>query len=160
MQNEDVFNARLAKECRKLKPDVFPRKVAEKYQVGISDFYFVRGGRIAFAESKFVKSRPKGKHMLLSHVFTGPQQTFLKEAAAGGALSFGIIGLDYCKSIRVVPLSLIPKSGNWSADEYRDLITTTRCFPYWDVASMVTYMFGERVPYPTVEEPLEEMAEL
>lgn len=114
MRNEDAFNSFLSDRFKRLRPNTYALKMAEKFHVGIPDFLLLRGGRCVFVESKFLENSPGARSKkALRHEFQGPQISFLLDAAIAGAKCYGVIGLDYTRSLRIVPVHLIPHGGNW-----------------------------------------------
>ena len=148
MRDEDAFNAWLSSQLGKLKPSVLGRKVAEKYHIGVPDFYLIKGGQIAFVESKIMRVRPAGKHKVLNRPFTGPQLTFLSEAELAGAKCYGLVALDWARSMVVIPQSAIPTTGNWKGAEWIAQPACVRRFGFDEVPRMVAHLFGINIPAP------------
>lgn len=108
MRTENEFNAKLGSLLKQQK-DLFFRKLSDKYQVGMSDFLLIKKGRPVFIECKF-KKELKGS---LSHPFSGPQISFMKQAAIGGAESYGLLWVDSISKMILVHELQIPSSGTF-----------------------------------------------
>lgn len=114
MKTENEFNAWLGNNIRKLEPKgFFLLKVAEKYHIGISDFFIWYGGSCAAIETKFVREMPKKTGKVLKHDFDGTQITFLKRVASTGNPAWGLVAIHEEKRMVLVPFSSIPEDGNW-----------------------------------------------
>lgn len=115
MKTENEFNAWLGNNIRKLEPyGFFLLKVAEKYHIGISDFFIWHGGSCAAIETKFVREMPKKTGKVLKHDFDGTQMTFLRRVANTGNPAWGLVAIHEEKRMVLVSYRHIPEEGNWS----------------------------------------------
>lgn len=139
MRTENEFNAKLGKDLRKLEPSgTMTLKVAEKYHIGVCDFFIWRNGRCAAVEVKFVRELPKRNGKVLGHEFDGPQISFLKRIAASGSPAWGLIAIHEVKKIVLVPARDIPPEGNWQGS----IPDTFRSYQYNDTLPLVDWIFS------------------
>ena len=118
MKTEGQFNAHLGKELTKLSPAVNYLKVADKFQIGISDFLIWYRGKTLAAECKFVTQLPKPESNLLKHSFSGAQKTFLESMCLSGNMAIGIVGIDELQTFYTFPWTDIPPDGNWKTEDF------------------------------------------
>jgi hypothetical protein len=144
MKNEDAFNAKLGKEIRKrVDSGTYCLKMAEKFHIGIADFQLVRAGQTVVFEAKFIaQPLPARATKVLKHPFTGPQITYLRGMNNAGAKTYGVIGMNDTKMIKVLPSHMIPAGGNWSLEDWGTFHHNIRLYDFWDVVEMVDYMFN------------------
>jgi len=145
MKTENEFNAWLGKHLRMLEPKgFFTLKVAEKYHIGVSDFFIWHGGQCASVEVKFIKSMPLRGGNVLKHEFDGKQQTFLKRVSAAGNPAWGLIAVHDQKKMVLIPNGHLPESGNW-----KGAITDAHCFEfsYGDWKRLAYQLFGKEPPH-------------
>lgn len=121
MRNESDFNRFLAKEFRKLSPNLHFLKASDKFTAGVSDFIIWYHRASIALESKFISKWPSNNSLLLRHPFTGAQQTFLESVYLTGNKGFGIVGIGEDKSFIVIPEDQIPRSGNWNVEEFKNM---------------------------------------
>lgn len=138
MTTENDFNRKLSTYLKAYSKVVFTRKLSDKYQVGMSDFMIIHGGKTAFVESKW-KKELKGP---LAHPFSGAQVSFMKQAANAGALCFGLIGIQSEAKMVLIPSHGIDASGN-----YRDVTDVYNAFSKFPItkdglAGVLECMFG------------------
>ena len=139
MKTENEFNAWLGNNIRKLEPHgFFLLKVAEKYHIGISDFFIWHGGSCAAIETKFVREMPKKNGKVLKHEFDGKQVTFLHRVANTGNPAWGLVAIHEKKKIVAVPYRDIPADGNWCGD----VPDNFRSFKYDEIPSLLKWVFG------------------
>jgi len=138
MKTENEFNAFIGKEIRKLEPHGYLLlKVAEKYHIGVPDFFLWHNKSCAAIEAKFVREMPKRGGLVLKHAFDGRQVGFLRRVAATSNPAWGIIAIHEEKRIVALPYNQIPDSGNWNGTLPEDF----RSYHYDQVADLAGYFF-------------------
>ena len=119
MNTENQFNTYLGKELMKLSTTVDFMKASDKYQVGVSDFLLWSEGVSTVLEVKFIKEWPKRESSkILSHIFSGPQLTFMHRKEVVGTKAFGLIYHKGEDTMYLIRSTIIPESGNWSMGDF------------------------------------------
>lgn len=139
MKNEDAFNHWLSKELKTFRPDVMALKMAEKFHIGVADFMFVKGGKVVYVETKFLREPPTSKNTVLKHPFSGAQLTFLRNMQKAGARCFGAVGLGYADEILIFTYDELPMWGNWSLAAWQD--AKAEAFHFDHLERMLDYLF-------------------
>ncbi len=145
MRNENELNASLSRIWRSHERDGFLAvKVAQKYHIGVSDFFIWHKGLCAAVETKFVLTLPP-RALVLKHAFQGPQLNFLRRVKqSGGAPSYGLIAVHDEKTYVVFDYNNIPEAGNWKGkDEFMTAVNVhAALFPYGRERVLLEYFFA------------------
>lgn len=144
MRNENEFNAKLSSIWRSYERDGFLAiKVAQKYHIGVSDFFIWHRGICAAVETKFVRTLPP-RAKVLKHEFQGPQLNFLRRIkSAGGGPAFGIVAVHDEKVMCVFNYEHLPEDGNWLGKSEFEISARTKAalFPYGTERQLLEYLF-------------------
>ena len=126
MKNENEFNAILGKHLKRYWGRYFHTKNADKYRVGVPDFYIWGPCGHASVECKFIMREPLDDKTpwLKKHKFTPEQITFLTCVKKAGGVAKGLIGIGEKKKMCVVDLYYI-KNGNVTGDVVGDYYDIT-----------------------------------
>lgn len=118
MKNENVFNRFFSGELIK-QPSTHYLKASDRFTGGVSDFIIWRGARSTVVENKFITDWPSDRAKLLTHVFTGPQRTFLESVYLTGCRALGLVAIGKEKRFFVMDYKHIPESGNWKTGDFK-----------------------------------------
>lgn len=142
MKTENDFNSDITSWFKKqLSPHYHAVKIADKYQVGISDFLIWGEGKSVPLESKYIREFPAAGSKLLKHPFTAEQMVFLRQLYTAGTLGYGSIGVASEKMIYMIPYPLLQT--NWTTQEFLEHaphIATK--VPFGDAHGMRDVLFG------------------
>lgn len=150
MRNENEFNAQWGARLRTVAEksgDYLVLKVAQKYHIGVSDFFiWSPAGVCAAVETKFVLKLPSRNGSVLKHEFQGPQLNFLRRVRKTGAPAVGVVAVHSEKRVYSFDYEKLPAEGNWAADNFRVLMDVVPSFPYDETDIFLHYLFnhGER----------------
>lgn len=123
MRDENALNSHIGKQLTKLQPrGLAYMKAADKFRSGVSDFLVWWQGNSFAIEVKFIKDWPSDKAKLLTHQFKPEQITFLENIDLSENGAFGLVGVDSERLMYLIPLELIPRSGNWKTGEFRHMV--------------------------------------
>ena len=140
MRDEKAFNSHLSKCFKAMERPgedfTFYMKAADKFRSGVSDFLLWRRGYSIALETKFVKKLGGDSSLLLKHVFSGPQRTFLESVALSGNEAFGLVAVDEARTMYLIPSEEIPESGNWKTHEF--LAQSFERYPFDEVKKMLS----------------------
>lgn len=142
MKNEHEFNSYLAKEFRKLTPDLKCLKASDKFSIGVSDFLLWYRSKSVAMECKFIKAFPKKPTTdVLSHKFEGPQYSFLQQISMTGSHSYGLVGVASEKKMYLIPIYSLHKDGNYTLAEF--MHQNFKAFAFDDVDGLIKRLFLE-----------------
>lgn len=119
MKNENEFNGILGKHLKRYWGRYFHTKNADKYRVGVPDFYIWGLQKHVCIECKFIKSVPleDSAAWLKKHKFTPEQVTFLKCVSSTGSRAYGLVGVGDKKKMFLLDRTEIHK-GNVTSETH------------------------------------------
>jgi hypothetical protein len=145
MKTENDFNRFLSEEIKRLSPDIFYFKAADKYGLGVPDFLLWGYGYSTVFETKFIQEMPaRNTTKLLKHTFKRTQQSFIKKIIATDNPGWGIIGCKASRVIYVINGDAIPESGNLNTLELQGLMKMgkVKLFEFGDIEEMILFMLN------------------
>ena len=141
MKTEGEFNAYLSKQLKKYNPQVASVKIADKFQVGISDFLIWANSKSLALETKHIMDLPERKTTkILTHPFSGAQLTFLETISLAGSMGYGLISIDSEQRFYVIHYKDIPSDGNFTRAQFEAV--TKASFSYKEIDQFLSFFFG------------------
>lgn len=115
--SEKRFVEQIRDSARRFDKDAFIWKTNDRFSLGIPDLWIVTRGRLCAIEAKSVGRWNKdSKRPVLSHGFSGPQVSILRQIRRAGGVSFGAVQTEPSVAYILDP-SDIPTGGNFTAEE-------------------------------------------
>lgn len=115
--SEFRFIEQLQKSAKIIDHDAFVLKTNDRFSLGVPDLIIVMYGAMYAIECKFTKRYSQNsERLILSHVFTGPQISILRQVSRAGGLSLGAIQIKRDTAFIINPFR-IPASGNFTSKE-------------------------------------------
>lgn len=115
--SEKGFVEQLRESARRLDKNAFIWKTNDRFSLGIPDLWIVTRGRIFTIEAKFTDRWDKlSKRPVLSHTFSGPQISVLRQISRAGGVSCGAVQVEPSVAYILDPFD-IPSGGNFNAEE-------------------------------------------
>jgi hypothetical protein len=139
--SEKRFVEQIRESARRLDKDAFIWKTNDRFSIGIPDLWIVTRGRLFAIEAKSVSSwNPLSDKPLLSHKFSGPQISILRQIRRAGGLSFGAIQTEPSVARILDPFD-IPESGNFTAKELERIsLRTVKEDGVWRIVDWELYV--------------------
>lgn len=139
--SEKRFVEQIRESARRLDKDAFIWKTNDRFSLGIPDLWIITRGRLFAVEAKFVSRFDLGSDKpVLSHRFSGPQVSILRQIRRAGGLSFGAVQTGP-HTARILDPFDIPASGNFTAKELsRISLKSIREGGIWKIADWELYV--------------------
>lgn len=139
--SEKRFVEQIRESARRLDKDAFIWKTNDRFSLGIPDLWTVTRGRLFAIEAKFVDRWDKlSERPILSHSFSGPQVSILRQIRRAGGLSCGAVQVEPSVAYILDPLD-IPSGGNFTAEKLEEIShRTIRENGTWDLEEWILYV--------------------
>lgn len=133
--SEKRFVEQIRESARRLDKNAFIWKTNDRFSLGIPDLWIIARGRLFAIEAKYVSGWDLlSDKPLLSHRFSGPQVSILRQIRRAGGLSFGAVQTEPTVAYILDPFD-IPKSGNFTAKELEKIsFRTVKKDGAWKIA--------------------------
>lgn len=139
--SEKSFVEQIRESARRLDKDAFIWKTNDRFSLGIPDLWIVTRGRLFAIEAKFAKNWDKSseKHVL-SHKFSGPQVSILRQVRRAGGFSCGAVQVESSVAYIIDPVD-IPSDGNFTSGQLEKIsLRSDRRDSLWDLDGWMHYL--------------------
>lgn len=139
--SEKRFVDQIRDSARRLDRDAFIWKTNDRFSLGIPDLWIITRGRIFAIEAKFADRWDKSsKRPILSHSFSGPQISILRQVRRAGGICCGAVQVEPSVAYVLDPID-IPSSGNFSSEKIEEIaFKSVRENGIWNLDEWATHI--------------------